>query len=126
MVVLNDAVRYLTAEIVACHGLDRVHIALDFFDASIHRVGALAIGARSTQKALLMALLRPMDRLRKIEEEGDYFKRLALQEVLETLPWGAVWDAFCQRKDVVSDEDLIEEIHRYDKEVTSKRVSGKE
>lgn len=121
VVVLNDAVRYLTAEIVACHGLDRVHIALDFFDASIHRVGALAIGARSTQKALLMALLQPMDRLKKIEEEGDFFKRLALQEVLKTLPWGAVWDAFCHRNNVVSDEDLIEEIHGYDKEVTSQR-----
>ena len=123
VVVLNEAVRHLAEEIITCDGLDRVHIALDFFDASIHRVGALAIGARAMQKALLMALLRPMDRLRKIEEEGDYLKRLSLQEVLETLPWGAVWDVFCQRKNVVSDADLILEIHLYDNEVTSKRVS---
>jgi len=121
VVVLNDAVRHLAEEIVSCDGLDRIHIALDFFDASIHRVGALAIGGRAMQKALLLALLRPLERLRNIEEEGDYFCRLALQETLKTLPWGAVWDAFCQQNDVVTDANLIDEIHRYEKEVTSKR-----
>jgi L-rhamnose isomerase len=121
VVVLDDGVRRLAEEIVACDGLERVHLALDFFDASLHRVGALAVGARAVQKALLLALLRPMDRLKSFEDKEDYFGRLALQEALETLPWGSVWDAFCKRNGVVSDADLIWEIHRYEKEVTAKR-----
>ena len=111
VVVLDEEVRDLAAEIVRGKVLDRVHLALDFFDASMNRVGAWVIGARATLKALLFALLEPRDKLLAYEEGGDYFARLALLEELKTLPFGEVWDFYCMRKGVPIGQEYIQEIH---------------
>ena len=87
-------------EIVRCDGLDKVHIGLDYFDASIDRVTATVIGARCARKALLLALLQPTEEMKKLELEGNLTKRLALLEELTSLPFGLVWDMFCEMEQV--------------------------
>ncbi len=121
VVILNDDVQDLAREIIRCDALDRVHIGLDYFDGTINRIGAYVIGSRATQKAFLLALLEPIERLREYEDEGRYFERLALQEEAKNLPWGAVWDMYCLRKGVPVGESYISDIERYESEVTSKR-----
>jgi L-rhamnose isomerase len=121
VVILNDDLRDVTEEIVRGGALDRIHIGLDFFDASINRIGAWVIGSRATLKALLIALLEPVDKLKKMEEEGDGFGRLALMEEVKTLPAGAVWDYHCLKLDVAPGDSWIEDVRRYESEVTSKR-----
>lgn len=121
VVILNDEVKSLTEEIVRSSALDRVHIALDFFDASMNRIGAWVIGARATLKGLLCALLEPQEKLREAEDSGNNFARLALMEELGTMPFGAVWDYYCLRMDVPVGELWMEEIKRYEEEVTKKR-----
>jgi L-rhamnose isomerase len=119
--ILNDETTELAKEIVRAEALDRVHIGLDYFDASINRIGAYAIGIRATQQAFLQALLEPIGQLRAYEEKGCYFERLALLEVAKSLPWNAVWDYFCLKNNVPVGEDYITVIQQYEKEVTSKR-----
>lgn len=121
VVSLNDEVKSLSEEIVRSNVLERVHFALDFFDASMNRVGAWIIGARATLKSVLIALLEPRKNLQEFEDTGNYFARLALLEELKTMPFGAVWDYFCLKMDVPSGESWIEEIEHYDAEVTRKR-----
>ncbi|MDD4820542.1 MAG: L-rhamnose isomerase [Flavobacteriales bacterium] len=121
VVILSDDLLDLAREIVRCNALDRVHIGLDYFDATINRIGAYVIGSRATQKAFLQALLEPHTLLTKYEEEGKYFQRLALQEEAKSLPWQAVWDMFCLKADVPVGESYIAEIERYEHDVTSKR-----
>lgn len=121
VVILNDEVKSLTEEIVRSSALDRVHIALDFFDASMNRIGAWVIGARATLKGLLCALLEPQEKLREAEDSGNNFARLALMEELGTMPFGAVWDYYCLRMDVPVGELWMEEVKRYEEEVTKKR-----
>jgi L-rhamnose isomerase len=121
VVSLNDEVRSLSEEIVRSNVLERVHFALDYFDASMNRVGAWVIGARATLKSVLIALLEPQKKLREFEDTGNYFARLAFLEELKTMPFGFVWDYFCLTMDVPPGESWIEEIERYDTEVTSKR-----
>lgn len=121
VVILNDDITELAKEIVRAEALGNVHIGLDFFDASINRIGAYVIGIRATQKALLQALLEPLSKLREYEAEGKYFERLALLEESKVLPWNAVWDYFCMQNDVPVGEDYISEIQRYEADVTSKR-----
>lgn len=121
VVILNDEVRAIAEEIVRSGALDKVHLALDFFDASLNRVGALVVGARAVQKSFLLALLEPREKLQEFENAGDYFGRLALLEELKTLPFGAVWDYFCQKMGVPTGESWMAEIQRYDAEVTRKR-----
>ncbi|MCX6142549.1 MAG: L-rhamnose isomerase [Ignavibacteriales bacterium] len=122
VVILNDDVRSLAEEIVRSKALNRVRIALDYFDASMNRIGAWVLGARSTQKALLAALLEPQAKLREAEGNGDYFARLALLEETRLLPLGAVWDYFCLSNSVPAGEEWIAEIHRYEHETLSKRT----
>jgi len=98
-----------------------VYLGLDFFDASINRIGAYVIGARSTLKALMIALLEPWDMLREVEESGNYFKRLALLEEIKAMPHGAVWDYYCQQKGVPIGKSWIEEVLSYEKDVLSNR-----
>ena len=98
-----------------------MHIALDFFDASLNRIGAWILGTRATLKAFLLALLQPNDKLKQAEENGDYFARLALLEEMKTKPFGAVWDYYCLKNDVAVGQGLISEVHQYEKEVTGKR-----
>ena len=119
--ILNDDVMDLAKEIIRADALDRVNIGLDYFDASINRIGAYVIGIRSTQKAFLQALLEPIGKLREYEANGQYFERLALLEEAKGLPWNAVWDYFCLKNNVAVGEDYISEIQKYEKEVTSKR-----
>ncbi|MDR2131320.1 MAG: L-rhamnose isomerase [Odoribacteraceae bacterium] len=119
--IMNDDTLDLAKEIVRADALDRVHVGLDYFDASINRIGAYVIGARATQKCFLQALLEPLARLRAYEAHGQYFERLALLEEAKGLPWNAVWDMFCMRNNVPVGEDFIADIQQYEKEVTSKR-----
>ncbi|MCK5573519.1 MAG: L-rhamnose isomerase [Bacteroidetes bacterium] len=117
VVILNDDTRTLMEEIVRGGFLNRVHIALDFFDASINRVGAWVIGTRATLKSLLLALLEPRERLQGLENEGNNFARLAFLEELKTLPTGAVWDYYCTVMDVPPAEQWLDDILRYETEV---------
>ena len=119
--IMNDDTMDLCKEIVRCDALNRVHVGLDYFDASINRIGAYVIGSRATQKCLLQALLEPLDTLRKYEENGQGFERLALLEECKSLPWNAVWDMFCLKNGVPVGESFIAEVQKYEAEVTSKR-----
>lgn len=119
--LMNDDTLDLAKEIVRSNALDRVNIGLDYFDASINRIGAYVVGSRATQKCFLQALLEPLATLRKYEGEGKYFERLALLEEGKALPWNAVWDMFCLKNDVPVGEDFIANIQQYEKDVTSKR-----
>jgi L-rhamnose isomerase len=119
--IMNDDTLELAKEIVRSDALDRVNIGLDYFDASINRIGAYVIGSRATQKSFLQALLEPLTLLRQYEATGKYFERLALLEESKTLPWNAVWDMFCLKNEVPVGEDFMGEIQQYEKEVTSKR-----
>ena len=120
--IINDETLDLTKEIVRCDALDRVHIGLDYFDASINRIGAYVIGARATQKCVLQALLEPLKTLREYEANGQGFERLALLEECKALPWNAVWDMFCLKNGVPVGEEFIADVNKYEAEVTSKRV----
>jgi len=119
--IMNDDTLDLAKEIVRCDALNRVNIGLDYFDASINRIGAYVIGSRATQKCFLQALLEPLRTLRQYESEGKYFERLALLEEGKSLPWNAVWDAFCLKNNVPVGEDFIANIEKYEVDVTSKR-----
>lgn len=119
--IMNDETMDLCKEIVRCNALDRVHIGLDYFDASINRIGAYVIGTRATQKCLLQALLEPLTQLRQYEANGQYFERLALLEESKNLPWNAVWDMFCLRNNVPVSDSFISEVQKYEREVTSHR-----
>ena len=120
--IMNDETMDLMKEIVRCDALDRVHIGLDYFDASINRVGAYVVGSRATQKCLMQALLEPLAKLREYEANGQGFERLALLEESKSMPWNAVWDMFCLRNDVPVGEEFIARVQKYEREVTSKRV----
>ena len=119
--IMNDETLELMQEIVRCDALDRVHIGLDYFDASINRIGAYVIGTRATQKCLLRAMLEPLAQLREYEANGQGFERLALLEEAKNLPWNAVWDMFCLRNNVPVGESFIADVQQYEKDVTSKR-----
>lgn len=121
IVILDDSTLDIAKEIIRCNALDRVHIGLDFFDASVNRIGAYVVGSRATQKALLQALLEPLERLRQYEAEEKGFERLALLEEAKTMPWGDVWNMFCLKNNVPAGEDFIPVVEQYEKDVTSKR-----
>lgn len=119
--IMNDDTLDLCKEIVRCDALDKVHVGLDYFDASINRIGAYVIGSRATQKCMLQALLEPLHLLREYEANGQGFERLALLEECKSLPWNAVWDMFCLKNNVPVGESFIAEVQKYEAEVTSKR-----
>lgn len=121
VVIVNDDVQYLMEEIVRGEFLSRVHIGLDFFDASINRISAWVIGTRSVLKALLKAMLDPVEKLRAYEWGGDFSSRLALLECTKALPWGAVWDYYCYWSNVPLDTEWMDEVKRYEREVLSQR-----
>ena len=121
-VIQSDDLQHIAEEIVRSGGLDRVHIAMDFFDASMNRVGAWVIGARATLKSILSALLQPLERLEAYEKEGNAFARLALIEESKMRPVGAVWDYFCLRHDVPVRDRWIPEIAEYETAVQRKRT----
>jgi len=121
VVILDDATKAILEEVTACNALGRVHVGLDFFDASINRIAAWVIGARNTQKALLLGLLRPLPKLREAENAGDYTARLALMEDSRSLPWGAVWEEHCRRNETPGDGDWLPAVRDYESRVLSKR-----
>lgn len=121
VVILNDETIDLAKEVVRADAMNRVHVGLDFFDASINRIGAYVVGVRATQKAFLQAFLEPLAKLREYEANGQYFERLALLEEAKGLPWNAVWDYFCLTNNVPVSEAYIADIQLYEKNVTSKR-----
>jgi L-rhamnose isomerase len=121
VVTLTDELQAIMQEIVRGNYLERVHIGLDFFDASINRVGAWTIGTRNALRALLMALLEPVDQMRALELAGDYTARLAMLEEQKSLPFGSVWDYYCLQQDVPVGLAYIDEIRAYEKEVLALR-----
>jgi L-rhamnose isomerase len=121
VVIFNDDLRAIAEEIVRGEFLNRVHIGLDFFDASINRVAAWVTGVRAMQKSLLLALLEPTTKFRDLEAQGDFTSRLALLEEFKTLPFGAVWDYYCQKQGVPVGPAWLDEVKRYEKDVLAKR-----
>lgn len=121
VVILNDSVQMLAQEIVWANALGRVNIGLDYFDASINRIGAYVVGVRATQKAFLQALLSPIDKLREYEAKEQYFERLALLEEMKSLPWNDVYNYFCLINNVPVAEEYISEVEAYERDITSKR-----
>jgi L-rhamnose isomerase len=121
VVLFDDATQAIMQELVRCDVLSRTHIGLDFFDASINRIAAWAIGTRAAQKSLLLALLEPREKLREAERTGDYTTRLALLEQAKALPWCMVWEEFCTRNDSPGELGLLRAVKSYEREVLSSR-----
>ncbi|MFN2198206.1 MAG: L-rhamnose isomerase [Anaerolineales bacterium] len=121
VVTFNDDLQTIAQELVRCDALERVHIGLDYFDASINRVAAWAIGARNTLRALLYALLEPRELLASLENEGDFSQRLAVLEELKVLPANAVWDYHCLKNDVPVGLDYMNVIKQYERQVLAVR-----
>jgi L-rhamnose isomerase len=122
VVVLNDELLALSQELVRGRFLERTHIGLDFFDASINRIAAWTIGTRNMLKSLLLALLEPVDTLRALEGTADYTSRLALLEESKTLPFGAVWDFYCERSGVPGGAGWLAQVKRYERDVLLART----
>jgi len=121
VLTFNEELLLITQEIVRANALERVNIGLDFFDASLNRIGAYVIGTRSAQLGFMYALLEPLKTLVKYEEEGRNFERLALLEQLKIMPFGAVYDYYCLKNGTPAGQDYIDEIKKYEKEVLLKR-----
>jgi L-rhamnose isomerase len=121
VVTLNDDTRAILREVIAGEYLDRVHIGLDYFDASINRIAAWVIGSRNVLRAALIALLEPTERLREMEKEGNYTGRLALQEAAKGMPWQAVWDYHCMSSDMPVAFGIMDVIKDYEKQELSRR-----
>lgn len=121
VVLLTDDTRAIAQELVQNQFLDRVHIGLDFFDASINRIAAWVTGTRAMQKALLLSMLEPAATLRALENDGDYTGRLVLQEECRTLPFGLVWDQCCRQNGVPTEGAWLNDVRHYEKDVLSKR-----
>jgi L-rhamnose isomerase len=119
--IMNDQTLDLFKELVRADAIGRAHIGLDYFDASINRIGAYIIGTRATQKCVLQALLEPLPQLRKYEDAGKNFERLALMEEAKSLPFGAVFDYFNMKNNVPVGEEYIPAIQQYEKDVLSNR-----
>ncbi|HBC77286.1 MAG TPA: L-rhamnose isomerase [Bacteroidales bacterium] len=121
VLTFNDELLLITQEIIRAKALARINIGLDFFDASLNRIGAYVIGTRSAQMAFMYAMLEPYQTLLKFEEEGRTFERLSFLELMKSKPFGAVWDYYCLRNKVPAGQDYIEEIMNYEKAVLLKR-----
>ena len=121
VVILDDELKAIACEILRGGFTDRVHIGLDFFDASINRIAAWTIGTRSMQKALLFAALEPSAKLRELEVSGDYTSRLAMLEEIKTLPFSAVWDMYCEMQGVPVRSAWLDEVKKYEKDVLVNR-----
>lgn len=121
VLTFDDETKEMAKEIVRCDALDRVYMALDYFDASINRVSAWVVGFRSWQKALLSALCTPNAKLKELQDEGRFTKLMMMHEELKTFPFGAVWDEYCRSCGLPVGAKWFEEIEKYEKEVLSKR-----
>lgn len=121
VVIFDDETKEMAKEIVRCNALDRVYMALDYFDASINRISAWSVGFRSWQKALLNALLMPHDKLKALQDEGRFTELMVLNEEIKTLPFGDIWEQYCKSSNVPTDSELFGEVDKYEKEVLLKR-----
>lgn len=121
VVTLNEEIQLIASEIVRNDFMSRVNVGLDFFDASINRIGAYVTGTRAAQKAFLIAMLEPTKELVAVEEAGKNFERLAMLEELKTMPFSAVWDNYCMQEGVPVGADYIGEIQKYEEEILLKR-----
>ncbi len=119
--ILSDELVSIMQEIVRADAFNKVYMGTDYFDASMNRIGAWVIGARNTFKALLIALLEPTEKIARYESEGNMFAKLALYENLKFMPFGDIWDHYCEKQGVLLDDQFIESIMKYEKEVMSKR-----
>ncbi len=122
VVTLTDEVRAIMQEVIRGEFLDRIHIGLDYFDASINRIAAWVIGTRNAMRALLMALLEPVGMMRDLEVSGDYTTRLAMLEELKGLPFGPVWDVFCLQQEVPVGIAFMDEVRAYEEEELARRA----
>ena len=125
VVLLDDATLGIAQEVVRCNGLSRVHLGLDFFDASINRVAAWIIGARNLRKALLLALLEPTAKLIDAEKQWDGTARMALFEEQKSMPWSAVWEYYCASRDVLAGIEWLDRVRSYETDVMSKREGAR-
>jgi L-rhamnose isomerase len=121
VVILSDELAALAQELVRGDYLERTHIGLDFFDASINRIAAWVVGTRCMLKALLLALLEPTAQLQRMEAKGDFTSRLATLEEMKTLPFGAVWDYYCTKSNVPIGNAWLNEVKAYEENVLAKR-----
>ena len=122
VVLFDDETKEIAKEIVRCGGLDgKVNIALDYFDASINRISAWAVGYRNLQKALLFALLCNHEALQKLQDEGNFTELMVRQEEMKTLPFGEIWDEYCRMCNAPVDGEWYDEVKKYEAEVLAKR-----
>ncbi len=121
VVLFDDETREMAKEIVRNNALDRVYMALDYFDASINRISAWTVGFRSWQKALLMAMCTPNEMLKKLQDENRMTELMVMQEEIKTYPFGDVWAEYCQRCGVAGDNSWFEEVKKYEEDVLLKR-----
>jgi L-rhamnose isomerase len=121
VVILDDPLMAIAQELVRGDYLGRTHIGLDYFDASINRIAAWTIGGRNMLRALCIAMLDPIDKLKKLELAGDYTSRLALMEEAKSMPFAAVWDYHCLKHGAPVGEAWLAEVKQYEKSVLSKR-----
>lgn len=121
VVIMDDELQQIAHSLVRSNLLDRTHIGLDFFDASINRIAAWTIGTRNMIKALLKAMLEPTELLKQYELTGDYTSRLAMLEELKTYPFGAVWDYYCDKMGVPVKQNWLEDVKIYEQNVLLKR-----
>ncbi|NLC68588.1 MAG: L-rhamnose isomerase [Clostridiaceae bacterium] len=121
VVILGDDVLSIAQEVKRANAFERVHFALDFFDASINRITAWVVGTRSVLKAILFAMLEPTELLKEEENKGNFGNRLALMEEFKTLPFPAVWDKYCSMSNVIPGKGWLDEVRKYEEEVLSKR-----
>src|SRR5690554_5094827 len=122
VIILNDDLLAISQEIVRTGQMDKIHMGLDYFDASINRVGAYVVGIRSAQKAMLQALLEPTEKLREFEKKDKNFERLAYLEELKAMPWTAIYNYICMQLNVPVGEDYIKVVQEYEDNTTSKRI----
>ena len=122
VVLFDDETKEIAKEIVRNDALDRVFLGLDFFDASINRISAWVVGMRNMQKAFLFALLQPNDKLKELQNNGEFTELMMLQEELKLYPFGDVWNYFCGQCSVPEKEDWFKEVQQYENEVLSKRA----
>jgi L-rhamnose isomerase len=122
VVLFDDETKEMAKEIVRSGATDRVYMALDYFDASINRISAWSVGFRSWQKALLNALLTPNDMLAKLQDENRLTELMVMSEAVKTLPFGDIWEHYCETEGAPQDEELFAEVDKYEKEILAKRV----
>ncbi len=122
VLLFDDETREMAKEIVRCKGLNRVYMALDYFDASINRIAAWTIGFRSWQKSLLSALCTPHELLADLQNEGRLTELMVMQEEIKTLPFGDVWEEYCSQCGVVSNQGWFETVEKYENDILSRRI----